>query len=286
MTLGKGRAAAVTDADMAALADSFGCHPADLEAIAEVESSGFGWFDDGRIKILFEKHWMYKHVSGAERTKAINQGLARKSWVSPKNGGYADQKSPNDRYRLLSLAIAINREAALKSISAGRFQIMGFNHGICGFASALEMWDAFLDSEANQLRAFGNFLKSKGLVAALRRRDFGAVEKGYNGGGLGGAYAKKMKAASDRLRADKWKNYRLGSMKPEPAVMPAPEPAQAAPAPAPVPEAIQPVSRPVAQPAPVTEAPEPNPIFSAILAFIARLFANGRPNWTPDDDKT
>ena len=69
--LGKGRAAAITDAEMAALADELGCHPADLEAIAKVESSGFGWFKGGRIKILFEKHWFYKFLTGAARSNAV-----------------------------------------------------------------------------------------------------------------------------------------------------------------------------------------------------------------------
>jgi hypothetical protein len=249
--LGKGRAAAITPAEMAALADDLGCHPADLEAIAQVESSGFGWFKDGRIKILFEKHWFYKLISGPARTEAVNQGLARKSWVSPSKGGYRDQKSADDRYRLLEAAVRINREGALKSVSVGRFQIMGFNHKICGFASAEEMWAAFLDSEANQLRAFGNFLKSKGLDKVLRRRDFVAVEKGYNGGGLGGAYARRMKAASDKLRAGKWKNYAPGTW---------PPPAIEAPA--------------VAPPLPEPQT-APDPSLNA---------GDGRPNWTPDED--
>lgn len=247
--LGKGRAAAVTDADMAALADDFGCHPADLEAIAEVESSGFGWFRDGRIKILFEKHWFYKLTSGANRDEAVRKGLARRHWVSPSKGGYSDQKGADSRYRLLEVAIRIDREAALQSVSIGKFQIMGFNHKVCGFASASEMWASFLDSEVNQLRAFGNFLRSNGLVGALRRRDFAKIENGYNGGGLGGAYARRMKAASDKLRAGKWNGYTPGSMPVDP---PAPSP--------------KPVAESIAEP---TETP-PVP--------------GSRPNWTPDED--
>lgn len=215
--LGKGRAAAIVPAEMAALADELGCHPADLEAIAEVESGGFGWYRDGRIKILFEKHWFYRLIGSARRETAVSLGIARKSWVSPSRGGYRDQITPDQRYAILAKAIDLDREAAFASVSIGRFQIMGFNHKICGFASASAMWTEFLDSERHQLRAFANFLKSKGLVAAIRRRDFAKVEKGYNGGGLGGAYARRMKAESDKLRAGKWKNYRPGSMTAEPA---------------------------------------------------------------------
>lgn len=210
--LGKGKAAAATDADIARLADSLQCHPADLEAIAEVESSGFGWFPDGRIKILFEKHWFYKLIPVEARTNAMKNGLARKNWISPKNGGYKDQATADARYKLLERAIKIDREAAFQSISIGSFQIMGFNHAICGHQTAEGMFNAFCESEVYQLSALAGFLTNKGLLSAIRSRDFQKIETVYNGGGLNGAYAQKMKVASDKLRAGKWKGYKGGSM--------------------------------------------------------------------------
>lgn len=206
--LGKGKAAAATDADLARLADSLQVHPADLEAIAQVESAGFGWFPDGRIKILFEKHWFYKFLPDAARTNAMKSGLARKSWISPKNGGYKDQATAGERYKLLERAIKIDREAAFKSVSVGTFQIMGFNHGICGHQTAEGMFNAFCEGELYQLSALAGFLTAKGLLPAIRARDFAKVEAIYNGGGLNGTYAKKMREASDKLRAGKWKGYR------------------------------------------------------------------------------
>jgi len=239
--LGKGEAHAITDKDVSALATRLGVHPADLEAIAEVESNGFGWFKDGRIKILFEKHWFYKLLSGAQRDRAVREGLARKNWISPSNGGYKDQSNADARYRLLTKAMAINEEMALQSISMGRFQIMGFNYALCGFISAKQMWTKFLHSEVYQLEAFANFLTKKNLIAAVKNRDFDTVEEVYNGGGLNGAYARKMKTASDKLRAGKWANWQPDKpvsapqpvpppvlpKEPEPAPVAAPEPAQA-----------------------------------------------------------
>lgn len=224
--LGKGRAEAITDADMSALAAEIGCHPADLEAIAIVESNGFGWFKDGRLKILFEKHWFYKLVDPAKRNAAVKAGLARKSWISPAKGGYKDQSNADARYRLLAKAMAMDEEAALKSISMGRFQIMGFNHGLCGFISAKQMWTAFLDSEKRQLRAFATFLQKKGLYPALIARDFNKIETVYNGGGLNGAYARKMRAEADKLRAGKWKGWTPAKEAPPAPAKPAPAPAQ------------------------------------------------------------
>lgn len=258
--LGKGEAIAVTDADIAKLADSLQCHPADLEAIAEVESGGFGWFPDGRIKILFEKHWMYKYLEGSARSAAVKAGVARASWISPKQGGYNDQSSADDRYELLEKAIKFNREGAFKSASYGTYQIMGFNHQVCGHPTAEDMFNKFCQSEVYQLSAFAAFLKSKGLVSAIKRRDFAEIERGYNGGGLNGAYAYKMKVASDKLRAGKWKDYKPGSM-----AIPTPKPAPAPATPPPVP-----IDAP---PAVITPGPVPSGGWlSALLAVLASAF--------------
>lgn len=220
MTLGKGRASASTDADIARLADSLQCHPADLEAIAQVESAGFGWFSDGRIKILFEKHWFYKFLSPSVRSLAVLDQIARKTWISPANGGYKDQATADQRYKLLERAIKIDREAAFKSISVGTFQIMGFNHAICGHQTAEGMFNAFCESETYQLSALAGFLTGKGLLTALRTRDFPEIERVYNGGGLKGVYAAKMRTASDALRAGKWRDYKPGSMTMKPTPQP------------------------------------------------------------------
>lgn len=259
--LGKGEAIAITDADFARCADAIGCHPADLEAIAMVESGGFGWFPDGRIKILFEKHWFYKYLEGATRSSAVKAGLARAAWISPKQGGYNDQADADDRYALLEKAINVNREGAFKSISMGVYQIMGFNHRTCGHLTAEDMFEAFCTSEAYQLSAFVAFLKAKGLIDAIKARDFAKVETGYNGGGLKGAYANRMKVESDKLRAGKWKNYKAGmyghSSKPEP--VPPPVPIDAPPAPN--------------QPAVMSQGPVPSGGWlAALLTVIANAF--------------
>lgn len=207
LSFGKGKATAITSADIESLARSLGCHPADLEAIAEVESNGYGWFPDGRIKILFEKHKFYAYLPEAKRANAVKAGLARKTWISPTKGGYKDQPDADSRYALLSRALKVDREAAFKSISIGRFQIMGFNHKLCGHQTAEQMFDAFCDSEAFQLSAFAGYLSNTNLVPAIQKRDFDRVEAGYNGGGLNGVYAERMRKASDKLRAGKWANW-------------------------------------------------------------------------------
>lgn len=264
-TLGKGEAIAATDADIARLADSLQCHPADLEAIAQVESGGFGWFGDGRIKILFEKHWFYKFLEGTVRTNAMKSGLARASWISPSKGGYKDQVTPDQRYSLLERALKINREGAFKSVSIGTYQIMGFNHKVCGHPTAEDMFNKFCQSEVYQLSAFAAFLKSKGLVSAIQRRDFAEVERGYNGGGQNGAYADKMRAASKKFHAGKWANYKPGSY-PIPKAIPQPPPV--------------PIDAPPApnNPAIIAQGPVPDGGWlGALLSVVAKAFSRKTP---------
>lgn len=254
MMLGQGRAAAITDNDMAALARDLGCHPATLESIAKVESAGFGWFDDGRIKILPEPHKFDDYLPTSRRAEARRLGLATTSYSATKASGHYKRMTAKagPRYEFLARMIAFDERAAYMAISVGTYQIMGFNHEACGYPTAKAMFEAFVESEANQLRAFGRFLSDKGLRGALAREDFDEVELKYNGGGLGGAYAKRMRAEAAALRRGKWskwpsdwpgKNTKpseapLAPAKAPPQPMPVPAP-QPAPAPAPAP-AIEP----------------------------------------------
>lgn len=212
--LGKGRAEAITPAHMAALADEMGCHPADLEAIAKVESSGFGWFPNGQIKILPEPHKFDDEIPKTKRAAARKSGLATTSYKATRRSGHYKRMTsrPGPRYDFLKRMIAFDRRGAFRAISVGTYQIMGFNAELCGFRDAEAMFDAFVDSEVNQLRAFKTFLIKKGLKGAVQRGDFGKVELRYNGGGLNGAYARRMRTAARNLRRGKWKDYKPGSM--------------------------------------------------------------------------
>lgn len=271
MMLGQGRAAAISNDDMAALAIELGCHPATLEAIAEVESGGFGWFDDGRIKILPEPHKFDDYLPTARRAEARRLGLATLSYAATKASGHYKRMTngPGPRYALLDRMIAFDENAAFNAISVGRFQIMGFNHEACGYPTAKAMFEAFVDSEANQLRAFGRFLVGEGLKDELAREDFDGVERIYNGGGLNGAYAARMRAEAAKLKRGKWAKWphdwpgKGVTVSPPPMARPAPVPAAPAPAlpasvvvktPA-VGKSTDPVAIQVPEPAPLPAAP-------------------------------
>ena len=75
----------------------------------------------------------------------------------------------------------LDREAALKSASWGRFQIMGFNHASAGHATIQTFIDAMFKSESAHLDAFVAFLQSTGLNDALKKKDWAKFARGYNG---------------------------------------------------------------------------------------------------------
>ena len=157
--------------DFERAARSLRCSVPALRAVAHVESAGSGYQSDGRPKILFERHWFHRFTEGR-----YTQAHSDISW--PSMGGYRGGAQEYDR---LTRAIALDREAALKSASWGAFQIMGFNHREVGFSNVEFFVAAMVHSTAKQLDAFVEFIKSKGLEDELRRLDWKGFARIYNG---------------------------------------------------------------------------------------------------------
>lgn len=157
--------------------------PALIYAIVTVESDGKFEIGDGKITVLFERHWFYKLLK-----KKYGYWFARETFdgnpdiCNPKSGGYGLYR---DQYKRLAKAINIDMEVAHQSASFGAFQIMGFNYKLCGYDSAKEMSDAYhFNPENEQIRGFIEFVKnsSKGrLWEALEKRNFKEVARLYNG---------------------------------------------------------------------------------------------------------
>ena len=208
---GTGPAKALEIDDFAIAADGIKAHPAHVEAIAIAESGGFGWFRDGRMKILPEPHKFHEYLPAAKRAKARQMGIATRSYKETRaSGHYRRMGSPNARYAFFQRMIDHDREAAFMAVSYGTYQIMGFNHAICGYVTAEAMFRDFLTGEKAQLDALMTFLGARRLISAIRNGDWMAVERGYNGGGQGGAYARKMAKYAADLKAGKWAGYTPG----------------------------------------------------------------------------
>jgi hypothetical protein len=169
-------------------AEDIGCDVAAVKAVAEVEARGNGFLSDGRPKILFERHKFRKYTRG--------QFNETHPSISGPPGGYQGGAA---EYGRLKQAIALDREAALLSASWGRFQIMGFNHEICGYPDVEDFVRAMVESEDRHLQAFIAFVEGNHLDRHLRNLDWAKFAKGYNGPDFRkNQYDTKMAAAYEK----------------------------------------------------------------------------------------
>jgi hypothetical protein len=188
----------LTPADYEWAAKRLGWSVPQIRAVDLVESAGGGWFTDIRAsilsldgdggfldgnalpKILYEAHVFARNTDPAGKFNATAPNLSSAKWnKSLYVGGQGE-------YARLWKAIALDRDAAFKAISVGRYQILGENHTAAGFGSAESFFEAMCVSERAHLEAFVTFIVNSGLVEEGRAisADAGACTpfaKGYNG---------------------------------------------------------------------------------------------------------
>jgi N-acetylmuramidase len=168
-----------TISEIAAVARELGIEPAALLAVAEVESGGKAFATvEGRLEplIRFEGHYFDRRLTPAKRQAARRQGLA-----SPLAGAVVNPASQAERWKLLARASAIDRKAALESVSWGLGQVMGAHWAWLDYASVEALADEARNSVAGQARLMARYIAKAGLRAALIGRDWHAFARGYNG---------------------------------------------------------------------------------------------------------
>lgn len=164
--------AVLTMADFQRAAVALACSVPAIRAVCAVEAPKGGFLSDGRPAILFERHKFSQLTGGA-------YDASHPTISNRKAGGYgAEGAWQHDR---LALAAALNRDAALKSASWGKFQIMGFNHVAAGHATLQGFINAMYASEGAHLDAFVDFVLSQGLADELRECRWADFARRYNG---------------------------------------------------------------------------------------------------------
>ena len=183
----------VSESDYADAARSLGVEIAVIKAVAEVESPRGPFDSQGRPEILFERHYFHRLTAGAHDTTHpdISNSAA---------GGYGKFSA---QYPKLQRAYELNADAALRSASWGRFQIMGNNYEAAGFTSAAAFVRAMTKSELEHLQAFVNFVKSDAAqVSALRAKNWAGFAARYNGKAYKkNSYDVKLEAAYEKFAA-------------------------------------------------------------------------------------
>ncbi len=161
--------------DYTAAARTLAVDVATIKALADVESNGSGFLENGEPKILFEGHWFHRFTGG--RYDAQHPTLSHAHWT---RRHYLGGEREYDRYEQ---ALALDPEAAMKSTSWGKFQIMGFNYEDAGYRSVREFVADMKKTESHHLAALVAFINNNGMAEPLRNRQWATFARAYNGPG-------------------------------------------------------------------------------------------------------
>lgn len=174
----------LTPEGIARAAALIGCSIPAMKAVIAVESAGFGFLQDGRPRILYERHIFSRLTDG--KFDSIAPTVS-----NPKYGGYNE-----DSYRKLYIATQLDADAAVQSCSWGIGQVMGFNWKLAGERSLTGFMLAMHHNEDVQLMLMAQFIRSIGADDELRRLDWAGFAKLYNGAAYArNKYDVKLKAA-------------------------------------------------------------------------------------------
>lgn len=174
--------------DISNAAACLGCEEAAIRAVLDVESRGTGFLPapDGRVKVLFEGHIFWQQLQNVGINPALHAknlpGVLYQAWTR------AHYRRGAGEWERLNTAALLHKDAALASASWGMFQIMGFNHSLCGFDNVQAFVDAQSLGEKEQLQSFCIFIQKRKLTHSLVARNWQAFAKAYNGPG----YAKNQ----------------------------------------------------------------------------------------------
>ena len=163
-------------------------------AMSAVESSGETfWVLDGRlaVPVRFEAHWFGKLTD--YRFNASHPDLSCRAW----NPGLA-ARSKAGAWEQVRRAHELDQVAAYAATSWGGFQVMGYHWKRLGYSGVDEFVISMsANGDDGQMDAFTRYVDADDtLQEALRIGNWETVETLYNGGGYGGAYAVKLRAAA------------------------------------------------------------------------------------------
>lgn len=165
-------APAITADEIKALADSLGCSVKQINAVAKVESSGGGFDNQGRPKILFERHLFHRLTNGQWSPSSFSQSAG---------GGYSESS-----WDKLAAACGRDPDAAFSAVSWGKFQVLGLHWSKLAYASPYELALSTVQSEAAHYELLARYCRTFGLVDDIRRlstspNDCIGFAQSYNG---------------------------------------------------------------------------------------------------------
>lgn len=193
----------LTDEDFREVAEELGVEVAAIKAVTEIEAGKThqGFWAEGKPVINFDLT-MFRRMA---RRNGVALGKYSRShavvFARPNTARYGSQQAAQQAR--LDAARSIHNTSAIQGTFWGMFQIGGFNWKKCGAKSIDEFVELMCRSERDQLEMFATFIRNAGLLDALRKRNWSAFARGYNGPGyasrryhtrMASAYAKYKKA--------------------------------------------------------------------------------------------
>ena len=181
------RYTALSEYDYKRIADELGVEIAVIKAVSDIEAgkSHQGFIAPGMPTLNFSKNMFSNNLRkrGVTVSSAVRRSSeAFKALNRKKYGSYG--KAQHAR---LKAAMEIDSVSAILSCYWGMFQIGGFNWRRCQVESVDEFARLMAESEAMQLELFARFMQSTGMVEYLRKKNWRAFARAYNGAG----YARK-----------------------------------------------------------------------------------------------
>lgn len=182
----------LTESDYMNAAKQLGCEVAAIKAVAEVESGPYGAFlQSGEPVILFERH-LFSRLTG-RKYDATHPDISNRI-----AGGYG---KVSQQHKRLERAAELDYDAAIKSASWGRFQVLGSNWEALGYESLQAFVNAMYAGESGHLDSFVRFVQVNGLAQHLRTKSWAKFARGYNGPGYKTyQYDTKLAAAYEKYK--------------------------------------------------------------------------------------
>ena len=186
-------------------AEESGIPLAHIMAVYAVESAGSGFNEDGRLKVLYEPHWAYRHAKRPKEAQAQAPHLFYPKWIDPsripKREPHVYRTTQDERWDMIIQAASIDFDAALKAVSWGRFQIMGYWAEKLDYDSPMHFVERLYDGEAEHLNAFLRYCRMDNLITPLMRGDWYGFSR-YNSKivRVRKDYSAKLAAAADKAR--------------------------------------------------------------------------------------
>ena len=177
------------------LSDSVGIKTGSVIAVLCVESGGIGFGKNKKITIRFENHqfWNFwgkynpKCFSRHFRYNSGKRWQGHKFRIDPGGAWRKFHESQTNEWEVLEFARDLSDTAALKSISMGASQVMGFNHARIGYSTVQKMFEYFGRDIRFHIFGLFDFFDSR-MIAALKRPDFVEFARFYNGAGQAEKY--------------------------------------------------------------------------------------------------